>query len=538
MDRCRIPLFVNGEQTPDGESAHMDEQTKRVAIIGAGPGGLAAAILLAGSGVRVDLYERLDRVGGRTATVAADGYRFDLGPTFFLYPRVLREIFRMVGRDLDEEVEMVRLDPQYRVQFEEGPAIEATSDPARMREQISKISPADAAGFDRFMAENRGKLAGFRPILERPFEGWMDLLKPDLLKLLPAMRPWNSLDSELKRYFKDARTRLAFSFQAKYLGMSPFRCPSIFSILSHLEYEHGVWHPLGGCGAVSTAMARVAQELGVAIHLDSPVDEVLFEGKRAVGLRTRGQTVRADAVVMNGDFAATVPQLVPQELRPTWSDKRVQGSKYSCSTYMLYLGIEGRYDDMPHHTIFVPKSYEQNLDEIENQHVLSQNPSVYVQNACVTDPGLAKDGHSTLYVLVPTTHLHGDAVDWETQRQAYREEVLDQVERMGFVGVRDRIRYERIVTPVDWSEQYAVHKGAVFNLTHNLGQMLHRRPHNRFDDTEGVYLVGGGTHPGSGLPVIFESARISSKLLCADLGVAPAWRSAEELPARAQVEVA
>jgi phytoene desaturase len=271
-------------------------------------------------------------------------------------------------------------------------------------------------------------------------------------------------------------------------------------------------------------MARVAQELGVNIHLDAPVDEVLFEGKKAVGLRTGGRTVHADAVVVNGDFAATIPQLVPAEKRKTWSNKRVEKAGYSCSTFMLYLGIEGTYDDMPHHTIFVPKTYERNLDEIENQHVLSENPSVYVQNACVTDPSLAKDGHSTLYVLVPTTHLHNDSVDWEAERMRYRRMVLDQVERMGFHGVRDRIRYERVVTPVDWENQYAVHKGAVFNLTHNIGQMLHNRPRNRFNDVEGVYLVGGGTHPGSGLPVIYESARISSKLLCADLGLEPAWQ--------------
>ena len=506
----------------------MSEQTKRVAVIGAGPGGLAASMLLAAGGARVDLYERLDRVGGRTATVSAEGYSFDLGPTFFLYPRVLREIFRMVGRNLDDEVEMVRLDPQYRVQFEGGPNIDATADPARMREQIAKISPEDAEGFDHFMAENRDKLSGFRPILERPFSGLMDLLKPDVLKLLPSMRPWNSLDDELKRYFGDPRTRLAFSFQAKYLGMSPFRCPSIFSILSHLEYEHGVWHPVGGCGAVSRAMARVAEELGVAIHLGSPVDEVLFEGKRAVGLRTRGRTIEANAVVMNGDFAATVPQLVPNTVRKTWSDQRIERSRYSCSTFMLYLGIEGRYDDLPHHTIFVPETYERNLDEIENQHVLSANPSVYVQNACVTDPGQAREGHSTLYVLVPTTHLHDDAIDWEAEKHRYREQVLDQAERMGFVGVRDRIRYEKVITPVDWANQHAVHKGAVFNLTHDLGQMLHRRPQNRFNDTEGVYLVGGGTHPGSGLPVIYESARISSGLLCADIGLQPRWQPAED----------
>jgi phytoene desaturase len=184
---------------------------------------------------------------------------------------------------------------------------------------------------------------------------------------------------------------------------------------------------------------------------------------------------------------------------------------------MMYLGIEGRFDHLDHHTIYMAKDYARNLEEIEECHVLSEDPSFYVQNACVTDPSLAPEGMSTLYVLVPVTHQHPH-VDWSTQRERYRGVVLRQLDRIGIIDLQRRIRYERIVTPADW-EAMAIYRGATFSLTHNLRQMLRLRPRNRFDDLERVYLVGGGTHPGSGLPVIFESVRISSRLLLEDLGL-------------------
>ena len=185
---------------------------------------------------------------------------------------------------------------------------------------------------------------------------------------------------------------------------------------------------------------------------------------------------------------------------------------------MMYLGIQGRYDDLPHHTIYIAKDYDRNLAEIEKLHVLSEDPSVYVQNACVTDPTLAPEGMSTLYVLVPVTHMH-DNVDWSVQRDQFRDRVIRQLERIGLPDLSRRIRFEKIVTPADWDAGHQVHLGATFNLAHNLGQMLHLRPHNRFEDLDGVYLVGGGTHPGSGLPVIYESARITTKLIQEDLGL-------------------
>jgi phytoene desaturase len=502
---------------------------RRVLIIGAGPGGLAAALLLARAGLRVTVLERLPVVGGRTSTLTAEGFRFDLGPTFFLYPQVLAEILQAVGRDLWQEIPLRRLEPQYTLVFGSGGQLQATSVIADMQEAIAALSPADAPAFRRFLEDNREKFARFKPCLERPFLSWRDCCRRDVLSLLPWLRPWRSLDQEVARYFRDPRIRLAFTFQAKYLGMSPFRCPSLFSILSFLEYAYGLYHPIGGCGALSQHLARIAKELGVDIRLQEEVQEILFQGRRAVGVRTSRGLYRGEALVINADFARAMHRLVPNPIRRRWSDRRLARARFSCSTFMMYLGLEGRYDHLPHHTIYLARDYARNLQEIEDWHVLSEDPSFYVQNACRTDATLAPPGQSTLYVLVPVTHQHPN-VDWQRETPRFRARVLNSLKQLGLSDLEKRIRFERILTPADWENRYEIHLGATFNLSHTWSQMLHGRPHNRFEDVAGIYLVGGGTHPGSGLPVIFESARITCRLLLHDLGVSSAWLTAASVP--------
>jgi len=492
---------------------------KRIAVIGAGPGGLAAAMLLAKGGADVTVYERAERVGGRTSAIESGGFRFDVGPTFFLYPRVLEEIYADAGFDLRREVPMTRLDPQYRLVFGAGGELLATPNVEKMERAVSALSPQDAGAFRRFLADNRVKLERFKPCLQTPYLGWSDVLTPRMLMALPSLKPWATLDQDLRSYFKDPRVRLAFSFQSKYLGMSPFTCPSLFSILSFLEYEYGVFHPQGGCSAVIENMARCAAASGVRVKTGAPVREILFEGRRATAVRTDAGIDRADAIVINADFARAMATLIPDRLRRRWADAKIASKSFSCSTFMLYLGIEGT-TELPHHNIYIAKDYERNLREIEREHVLSDDPSVYVQNASVTDGTLAPAGCSTLYVLVPVTHQHPN-VDWAKEKGRYRDLALRQIAKLGFAGVERRIRFERVVTPADWDTSAQIHLGATFNLSHSFSQMLHLRPRNRFEDVDGIYLVGGGTHPGSGLPVIFESARITSRLVIGDLGLAP-----------------
>jgi phytoene desaturase len=514
---------------------------KHIAIIGAGPGGLAAAMLLASSGAEVTVFERHAHAGGRSATLVGDSptgrFRFDTGPTFFLYPRILAEIFALCGRDLANEVELIQLDPHYELIFAGGGKISASPNLDRMRAEIARMAPNDAANLDRFMAENRRKLDLFRPILEMPFNRLADLVSKPMLRALPMLRPWRSIDQDLATHFKDERVRLAFSFQSKYLGMSPFRCPSLFSILSFMEYEHGVFHPRGGCGAVMSAMARVAADMGVHFQLNTPIRALELSGRTVRGVRTDAGTHPFDAVVLNADFADAMRTLVPNAARRRWTDQRIAAKKFSCSTFMLYLGLEGTLDNLAHHTIHLAEDYRRNITEIEAGGA-PQNPSFYVQNACLTDPALAPKGHSTLYMLVPVGNLASSSADWPAIQQSYRAKALGMLAGLGVPDIERRIRFEKIVTPVDWASDLNVHHGATFNLAHSINQMMYFRPHNRFEDLDGLYLVGGGTHPGSGLPVIFEGARITANLLAQDLGLPAAGMAAQPVPAQAESTLA
>ncbi len=515
-------------------AAKRDGCPPEVVLVGAGPGGLASALLLAAAGVKVVLFERDGVVGGRTQTFTTpEGYRFDLGPTFFLYPKVLSQIFAACGERLEDHVELKRLDPQYRLVFEGDGELLATPDVEKLTSEIAKIAPDDAKQVDRFFAHGRAKLKLFEPVLEQAFHTKRSLASMAMLAALPKLQPFTTVDGELRRFFKDPRVRLAFSFQTKYLGMSPFQCPSLFSILSFLEYEHGVYHPVGGCGAVSEAMAALARRMGVDIRLNTPVERVIYEGGEARGVVVGGREVRADAVVVNADFANAMPKLVPEAARPRWRDRKIEAARLSCSTFMLYLGIEGSLPpEVAHHNILLAKDYARNIGEIAGG-VLSEEPSLYLQHAGYTDGGMAPPGGTSLYILAPVPNLRS-GIDWETEQGRFRDLVLDRLKLLGLPDIRERIRYERIVDPRDWRDQFSVYEGATFNLSHDLRQMLFFRPHNRFG--HGLYLVGGGTHPGSGLPVIFEGARITSRLLLEDLSKAAGrpGRSGREAAARVE----
>ena len=294
--------------------------SQRVLIIGAGPGGLATAMLLAKAGLEVTVIEKQRCVGGRTSPIEGDGYRFDLGPTFFLYPQILEEIVTAVGRDLHREVPMKKLDPQYRLIFGAVGELLCSADADRMVAEIAKLAPADAPQFRRFMAYNLAKLDKLAPCLQTPFLGWTSLLQPRLLAVLPYLKPWKSLHAELAGYFRDPRLQLAFTFQSKYLGMSPFQCPSLFSILSFLEYEHGIWHPIGGCNALTRGMARrrrvggdhPPQRTGRGNPVRGPARRRRAHGDRRTACRRRGRERRLRP---SDDDAGPGPPAPPMDRR-------------------------------------------------------------------------------------------------------------------------------------------------------------------------------------------------------------------------------
>jgi phytoene desaturase len=502
-----------------------------VAVVGAGPGGLATAMLLCAAGFRVTIFEAQPIVGGRTRHIEVRGeghgstpggtYRFDCGPTFFMMPYVLEEIFSATGRRLSDYAELTRLDPMYRLLIgrpnQSTLVVDTTQDLAAMAARLDAIEPTDGASFLRFIRDNRRKLELMTPVLRAPIRGLLDLMTLDGLKVLPTLKPWQSLYGLLSSYFKNEHVRLALSFQSKYLGMSPFECPSLFSILPFIEYEYGIWHPHGGCNALTKAMAAVAEEEGATIHCSSPVERLVFEGRRCTGVVVDGRTHRFDHVVLNADATWAMKHLIPQELRGGWTDEAIDAKKYSCSTFMMYLGVEGEVE-LPHHTIYTSTSYRKNLEDIAVTGRLSEDPSIYVCNPSRIDPSLAPTGDSALYVLVPTPNTKA-AIDWNAERPRLREDAYRQLESVfGIADIRNRVRAEKLVTPADWQAERINH-GATFNLAHSLSQMLHKRPQHRLQGFDGLWLVGGGTHPGSGLPVIFLSAEITTQLLCAEAGL-------------------
>ena len=510
------------ESTSRDTAVNSDQD---VLIVGAGPGGLASALLLAHSGLNVRVVEKTPYIGGRTRIVEHDGFKFDNGPTFFHFPEVIEEIFQAIGRDAHEELGLIPLDPSYRLVFGKGGAIDATCDLDAMTERVRELSgEKDAEGFKRYITENRMKLDRSRGCLQSPWKGASDLLSRRAMSAATVLRPWASVASDLERLFDDERVRLAMSFQTKYLGMSPFHAPSLFTILAFLEYEHGIFHAKGGLGSITTRMGEIAKEMGVKFELETEVEEVIIDGKTVKGIRTKDVDYMADKVIMNADFAHAMTTMIPNQKRKKWSNEKLQKKSYSCSTFMLYLGVDKLYDE-PHHQIYASSDYENSLKDIDNHKIPWNDPSIYVQNACITDPSMAPEGQSTLYVLVPVPNTDPSIV-WDDVKEEYAELILDQMSHLGFTNLRDHLVSKTIVTPDDWGASN-IYRGAVFNLAHGLDQMLWRRPQNRFEELNGLYLVGGGTHPGSGLPTIFESARISSKLVIADLGVPVDWNGVD-----------
>ncbi|MEM7624729.1 MAG: phytoene desaturase family protein [Planctomycetota bacterium] len=500
----------------------------RVAVVGAGPGGLATALLLAARGVNVTVYEAQERIGGRTQRLTAGDYHFDMGPTFFLMPHVLQEIFAAAGRTLDDYVELHRLDPMYRlVVGQDGGhdiTIDATQDLDAMRQRLAAIHPADGEAFGRFIADNRAKLNAAEPILRRPIRSLLDLVRLDALKALPHIQPHRSVQQLNDRYFEHPAIRLAVGFQSKYLGMSPYDCPSLFTILPFIEYEYGVWHPVGGCNALMAGMAKLFEELGGTIETATPVESFEFTGNRVTGVtlggRGEGRIESFRHVVINADATWALKKFFPASMRGKQTDASIDNRKYSCSTYMLYLGVEGTVD-LPHHTIRIAPNYEQNLKDIGRDHgragTLTEDPSFYVCNPSAIDPTLAPEGHSALYILLPTPNTHS-GIDWAAEADTLRGRVLDRMRAVLGLGLTGRIREEIAIRPDDWRAMNINH-GATFNLAHSLDQMLHKRPLHRVPHAEGAYMVGGGTHPGSGLPVIFLSAQIVTDMVLKDLGL-------------------
>lgn len=488
-------------------------QGKKVVIVGAGPGGLSAAMILAHKGYDVSVFEAKLFIGGRNSALKAGDFTFELGPTFVMLPKAFEEAFELSGRKMSDYLDLRMLDEMYRLRYADGRDFHVYFDKKKIEEEIVRLFPEDAGSYGRFMATQKIKFDRLYKCLTVPYMNFYNYFRLKLLKAISTMDLHLTVHGVLSKYFRNEDLKIAMSFQAKYLGMSPWECPGAFTILSYIEHEFGIYHPMGGVHKICEAMEKVAVEDGAKVFLSSPVKKIVTKGKKTTGIELAdGKIVEADHVIMNADFAHGMLNLFEEGVTE-YSKKNLDSKKYSCSTFMLYLGLSKKYD-IPHHNIFFSADYKKNVDEIFNEKNIPEDPSFYIQNASVTDPSLAPEGKSTIYVLVPVPNILGSNIDWEVEKRKMRDIVVELIkERTEMKDIEDFIEFEKIITPSGWESDAYVQNGAVFNLAHSLDQMLYMRPHNRLEGFDNIYLVGGGTHPGSGLPTIMESGRIAANLI-------------------------
>jgi phytoene desaturase len=484
---------------------------KKVTIVGAGPGGLAAGLMLSSNGFEVDIYEKDSVVGGRSKRLSIGDYFFDAGPTFLMYLDILKKVFQTSGYDLEKELNIIQLDPLYELAFSEF-NIKPSKDPKITAQLFEQKKKGAGEVYLKWVKLQEKKLSLVAPILEKPFPSIKRFLNWEVIKGVPVLHPFHSVYSYLYQQFKDETLVHALSFQAKYLGMASYQAPSVFTILPYLEHAKGLFHVEGGLNQINEVMARLIIQNKGRIHLNAPVKEVIVENHKAVGLKlANNDRVDTDCIILNADFAYAMSQLFDQKVLKKYTEENMKKKKYSVSTFMIYLGLDTELP-LEHHTIIFSKDYADYLKEMTKNEKVIDDISVYVHNPSKLDKTLAKEGKSALYILVPVPNTES-RVNYEEIKDSLKNKVYQMISKKTNIDIKNHIEVEKVITPNDWENDYNVFNGAVFNLSHHYGQMLHKRPKNKFDEVKNIYLVGGGTHPGSGLPTIYQSALIAYQYL-------------------------
>jgi phytoene desaturase len=487
-------------------------------VVGAGFGGLAAAIRLSVMGYRVQVLEKLDGPGGRAYVRHQDGFSFDGGPTIITVPFMFEELWALCGRQLADDIDLRLMDPYYRIRFDDGSHFDYSGDPARMRAEIERICPEDVPGFDRFVEEaDLCYRLGFEALGCKAFDSIGDLLAA--MPSMVRMRAWRTMHGLVAGYFKHPKLRIAMSLQTLLIGGNPFSVTGVYSLINALERRFGVYSAIGGTGALVRGLVDLLASRGVPLRCNAEVRRVVIENGRATGVELAdGERLRADIVVCNSDTAWTYKHLVAPEHRRHWTDQRIEGGRYSMSLFVWYFGTDRQYPEVPHHTMVLGPRYEGLLTDIFKHHRLTDDFSLYLHRPTATDASVAPSGCDTFYVLSPVPHLDS-GTDWPAISEHYREAVARRLEETLLPGLRAHVISSHVMTPQDFQDRLLSFKGAAFGLEPLLLQSAWFRPHNRSEDVEGLYMVGASTHPGAGVPGVLMSAKALQTVVPAVRGV-------------------
>jgi phytoene desaturase len=494
---------------------------KKVLVVGAGIGGLSAAIRLQNAGYEVEIFEQGSMPGGKMHQIKAQGHTFDVGPTLVMMPSVYRELFEQAGRNPDDYIPMTKLEPMYEVYFKAKPYRHYTlnSDLADLMKMVEAKGPVNARGFLSYISSiyERYQVA-LDHFITRPFRKASDIYNPFMLMQTLKLKTFDSADQMMAAYMPDKDLQQMLSFQTLYIGVSPKKGPSLYNIIPMIELLYGVWFIKGGMHTMATQMARLFEELGGSIHYNSHVDKILTKNKKVQGISVEGKEILASYVVCNADFPYAMTQLIDDAaVRGKYTPEKIDRMDYSCSCLVFYWGVEGTYPELSAHTFVISDDLEDNLNSIFDGRQI-KDPSIYLHIPSQVDPEMAPEGKSSFYVLIPVSELVTSKYKWDDETvDYYRQKAFETLSELpGLSNICKLVSVERVFTPKDFEEHFSAYRGATFGLQPTLRQSNHWRPQAKSMQCEGLYFTGSSTHPGAGVPIVIQSGKICAEELRRD----------------------
>lgn len=475
-----------------------------IIIIGAGIGGLSAGCLLAKQGHEVTILEKNDSVGGKMNEITADGFRFDTGPSLFTMPYILDGLLQECETSLAKELDLVPLDINCRYFFQDGMQFDNYSDRAQMLKEVRRIAPDDEQAYLKFLkyAKSLDKKTRDAFVLN-PLYNFSDLKNLNLFSFF-GIDAFTTVSKRVDSRFSSPYLRQFFKRFTTYNGSSPFQAPATLNVIPHIELNEGGYYIKGGLYRVPECLRNLAESLGVNIEYNSKVDRIHVLDEKIKGVETAaGTLMECDLVVANSDDSETILNLIDDQSISAKRKEKQEKLEPSCSGFVMLLGTDKQYEQLIHHNIFFSANYELEFKQIFQEKVMPDDPTIYIANTSFTDTEHAPEGASNFFVLVNTPYL-SDSYDWNVSE--YGDKVISELESRGLKGLSGHIKFRKEITPKDFYDKYLSNKGSIYGTSSNNKFSAFLRPRNKSREIEGLYFVGGSTHPGGGIPLVIQSA--------------------------------